>query len=100
MMIRKIEQTWAGHGKKDCLEAIKQAHRYICSNEPDKFYDAKYTVRSMHCSVMDYDMVSWFSDRCHGKLCDFIDKLCNQIDKMNEYDYYYISVRFMRGHWF
>lgn len=96
MMIRKIEQSWAGHGKKDCLEAIRQANSWIHSNRPDKFYDNKYALRSMCCKIMDNDIVSWWNDDKCGELCDFIDKLCNQIDKMNEYDYYNIIVTFRK----
>ena len=97
MMIRKIEQTWAGHGKKDCLEAIKQANRWLHLKKPGKFYDAKYALRSMHCSITNNKMVSWYNDGYHDKLCDFMDKLYEQIENMDEYDYYNIIVEFRKS---
>ena len=96
MMIRKIEQTWAGHGKWDCLESIRQANRWIHSKKPGKFYDANYALRSMHCSIGNNEPYTWFNDGIHGKLCDFIDKISKQIDKMDEYDYYNIIVDFRK----
>lgn len=95
-MLRMIEQTWAGHSRKDCLEAIKQANRVVHSKKPGKFYYANYAVRSMYCSIGNNKMGTWFNDNCHGKLCDYLDKLYDQIDKMDEYDYYNIIVTFRK----
>ena len=95
-MIRMIEQTWTDHGKWNCLKSIKQANRWLHLKKPSKFYDAKYALRSMHCSIGNNKMVSWYNDGCHGKLCDFIDKLYEQIENMDEYDYYNIIVEFRK----
>ncbi len=97
MMIRTIEQTWSGHGKKDCLEAIKQANHWLHLKKPGKFYDANYAMRSMLCSIANNKMVSWYNDGCHGKLCDFIDNLYEQIENMDGFDYYYIIVEFRKS---
>ena len=97
--MRELIQTWTGHGKWNCLEAIRKANNWIHSNRPDKFYDTGYALRSMHCEVMDYSMVHWWNDDKHGELCDLIDKLCKQIENMKEDDYYYISVHFIKD-WF
>lgn len=98
--MRELIQTWTGCGKYNCLESIRQANSWIHSNRPDKFYDNKYALRSMCYKIIDNDIVSWWNDDKCGELCDFIDKLCNQLENMEKDDYYYISVRFMRGHWF
>ena len=95
-MIRIIEQTWTDHGKWNCLKSIKQANCWLHLKKPSKFYDAKYALRSMHCSIGNNKMVSWYNDGCHGKLCDFIDKLYEHIENMDEYDYYNIIVEFRK----
>lgn len=97
--MKKMEQTWIGHGKKECLEAIRQANRWIHNKRPDKFYDYKYARRSMRCSIMEHNMESWQNDS-NCRICDFIDKLYEQIKEMNEEDSYYINVSFIKGFWF
>ena len=98
--MRELEQIWTGHGKGNCLESLRQANNWIHSNRPDKFYDEKYALRSMHCRVTDHNnMVHWWNYGEHDELCDFIDKLCKQIENMKKDDSYYISVRFIKD-WF
>ena len=97
--MRRMEQTWIGHGKKECLEAINQANRWIHSKRPDRFYDSGYAKRSMHIRIMGRDMKHWSNDT-DGKVCDFIDTIYKQIENMGTFDFYYISVSFERGSWF
>ena len=95
--MRELEQTWTGHGKNNCFEAIRQANRWLHSNRPDKFYDTDYAKRSMHCRITDHNsMVHWWNYGEHDDICDFIDKLYEQINKMDEYDYYNIVVDFRK----
>ena len=42
--MRELKQTWTGHGKWNCLEAIRQANNWFHSNRPDKFYDTDYAM--------------------------------------------------------
>ncbi len=96
--MRELEQTWTGRGKNNCFEAIRQANNWIHSNRPDKFYDADYAKRSMHCSITDHNsMVHWWNYGAHDDICDFIDKLCKQLEDMKNDDFYYINVSFKRG---
>ena len=43
-IMRELKQTWTGHGKWNCLEAIRQANNWFHSNRPDKFYDTDYAM--------------------------------------------------------
>lgn len=99
--MRELEQTWTGHGKHNCFEAMRQANNWIHSNRPDKFYDIDYARRSMHYSIGNNNMVyCWWNDGEDGELCDFIETFCKQIENMKKDDYYHINVSFIRGSWF
>lgn len=86
-MTKKIERSWIGHGKKECLEAIEAANKWI-QKEPDRLYDDDYMLRYVGISIVNDSMEHWFNDAQHGLLNELFDKAYNQTETMKDSEFF------------
>lgn len=94
-MVKKIERSWCGHGKKECVEAIKAADKWIWK-EPDRIYDDDYMMRYVGIAIGDDEMIHWFNDLEHGVLCDLVNSVDNRIKTMDESEFFGIYASYTK----
>lgn len=94
-MEKKIERSWYGHGKKECLEAIEAANKWI-KKEPDRLYDEDYALRYVGISIVSDSMEHWYNDARHGLLNELFDKAYNQTEAMDESEFFGIYASYTK----
>ena len=95
-MEKKIERSWHGHGKKECLEAIEAAYEWILSKKPDRIYDDDYMMRYVGIAIGDDKMIHWLNDLEHGVLCDLVNSVDNRIKTMDESEFFGIYASYTK----